>query len=287
MKKILILSGKGGTGKTTVASAFIELSKSTIFADCDVDAPNLDLIVNLNSKPKSTNFYGLPKAIIDPNKCIKCGKCKNLCKFNAIKENENGYFIINNYACESCGVCEFHCPVGAIKLVDNVSGELNLYNASMNFSTAKLKMGQGNSGKLVTAVKSQLEGFDNSEFSIIDGSPGIGCPVIASISGVDFVLIVTEPSISGLSDMKRIVKTVKNFNLPMAVCVNKYDINIDYTNQIENYCKTNNIDFVGKICYDSNVPKCINAGTNIINVDCQAKKDISTIYNNVINIIRN
>lgn len=284
MKKILILSGKGGTGKTTIASAFINFSKSKVYADCDVDAPNLDLILELKENPKQTNFYGLPKAEINLKKCIACGKCKEICRFNAIKKINNKYYIDKNL-CEGCETCKLVCPTGAINFVEDISGELMLYNVDKNFSTAKLKMGRGNSGKLVTKVKEQIKNCNNSNISIIDGSPGIGCPVIASISGVDFVLIVTEPSISGISDMKRIVETVKIFNIKMAVCVNKYNINIENTNEIEKFCIDDNIPFVGKISYDKLIPRSINTGRNIANIDCLAKQEIFNVYNKTVKLL--
>lgn len=191
MKQLLILSGKGGTGKTTVASAFIELSKVQAFADCDVDAPNLHLVISQLSEPAKTDYYGFGKAVIDQEKCIRCGLCEENCNFGAIKD-----FSIGEFECEGCGVCVEICPVQAITMQDHVSGNMMLYkNDGRVFSTAQLKMGSGASGKLVTAVKQQLtQEAPDSELAIIDGSPGIGCPVIASISGVDFVLIVAEPT---------------------------------------------------------------------------------------------
>ena len=191
MKQLLILSGKGGTGKTTVASAFIELSKGQAFADCDVDAPNLHLVISQLSEPAKTDYYGFGKAVIDQGKCIRCGLCEENCNFGAIKD-----FSIGEFECEGCGVCVEICPVQAITMQDHVSGNMMLYkNDGRVFSTAQLKLGSGASGKLVTAFKQQLtQEAPDSELAIIDGSPGIGCPVIASISGVDFVLIVAEPT---------------------------------------------------------------------------------------------
>ena len=286
MKKLLILSGKGGTGKTTIASSFIELSKSKAFADCDVDAPNLELVINPKSSPKKSDFYGLPKASIDNSKCIKCGNCKNLCKFGAISIDEFNNYIVDPIKCEGCSVCTLKCPTNAIKMKDNICGNLKFYDEDFKFSTAKLKIGEGNSGKLVTKVKEELNNFNTSDLAIIDGSPGIGCPVIASITGVDFVLIVAEPSFSGFSDLKRIIKTVRSFNINMAVCINKYDINTKISDDIENYCTNNNINFVGKISYDKTIPENQNMKKNIINTNSLAKKEICDIYNNVIKLIK-
>ena len=209
MKQLLILSGKGGTGKTTIASAFIKLNGAKAYADCDVDAPNLHLITKQISEPKKEDYYGLPKAEINTDLCIECDQCRQNCRFEAILKDEK--YEVYYYACEGCGVCELVCPEGAVALKPAAAGELMLYASEGEvFSTAQLKMGSGNSGKLVTEVKKQMKtASKNAEFAIIDGSPGMGCPVIASLSGVDMVLVVAEPSISGISDMVRIINTAE------------------------------------------------------------------------------
>lgn len=286
MKKLLILSGKGGTGKTTTASAFIEFSNAKAFADCDVDAPNLHLVTKLENEPLRSDYLGSPKAVIDQSKCIGCGGCEDHCRFNAISHIGDKY-TISEYACEGCGVCEINCPCEAITMKDDIAGDLTLYKGDKVFSTAKLKMGRGTSGKLVAEVKKQLS--DNCErdtqVAIIDGSPGIGCPVIASISGVDLVLIVAEPSLSGMSDMERIIKTAGIFRAKVCVCVNKADICQENTDRIKKYCKDNKIDFVGTIPYDKTVSKAINNGQSIAKVDCLASKALHNIYSNVMNIL--
>ena len=234
MKQLLILSGKGGTGKTTIASAFIKLSVAKAYADCDVDAPNLHLIMAQNSEPERTDYFGMPKAEIDVDKCIECGLCKENCRFDAISD-ENG-FKVDSFACEGCGVCEAVCPADAVSLKPAVAGELMLYaDNNKVFSTAQLKMGSGTSGKLVTEVKKQMKTVASADtkLAIIDGSPGIGCPVIASLSGVNMVLIVAEPSISGISDMERIIKTAETFRTKIGVCINKHDTNSANTEKIE------------------------------------------------------
>lgn len=255
MKQILILSGKGGTGKTTVAGAFVELTKSRAFADCDVDAPNLHLIIDNLTEPKKTDYYGFQKAVIKNLKCTNCGLCEKICRFDAIKNK-----FINIHKCEGCGLCVEICPVKAIIMSDYSSGSLMLYKDDNKvFSTARLKMGSGASGKLVASVKKQLlNEVSDAELAIIDGSPGIGCPVIASISGVDFVLIVTEPTVSGIHDMKRIIDTAKHFNINPVVCINKFNINSDNSKEIENYCNSINIEVIGKIPFDPMVVKAVN-----------------------------
>ncbi|MBP2666346.1 MAG: P-loop ATPase, MinD superfamily, partial [Firmicutes bacterium] len=237
MKQLLILSGKGGTGKTTIAGAFIKLSKARAYADCDVDAPNLHLVMSQSKPAIRSDYYGMPKAKIDQDVCVKCDWCRQNCRFDAIDAGVQ-YNTVDEYACEGCGVCAKICPVGAITLTPAVAGGLMLYVDDAVFSTAQLKMGSGTSGMLVTEVKKQMKSAAaDVEIAIIDGSPGIGCPVIASLSGVDMVLIVAEPSVSGISDMERIIKTAKGFQTKIAVCINKYNTNFVKTAEIVSFCQ--------------------------------------------------
>ncbi len=285
MKQLLILSGKGGTGKTTIASAFIKLSKAKAYGDCDVDAPNLHLVTVQQKEPIITDYYGLDKAEIDINICTKCDLCRQVCRFDAIYINED--YIVDYYGCEGCGLCEYICPAKAITMKPAIAGELMLYKNEAVFSTAQLRMGSGNSGLLVTDVKKQLKAAAKSiDFAIIDGSPGIGCPVIASLSGVDMVLIVAEPSISGISDMERIIKTAKNFQTKIAVCINKYDTNIDNTIKIEEFCKKNNVAVVGRIPFDKEAVKAVNSGKTIVDIDCAAGEATESVYEKVIKILK-
>mgnify|MGYP000890870908 CR=1 FL=1 len=284
MVQLLILSGKGGTGKTTVAGAFIELSAAKAYGDCDVDAPNLHLIMPQQTDAVKSDFYGLPKAGIDTGLCVRCDFCRQSCRFDAI-DNDNDY-TVNPFACEGCGVCEYVCPAGAITMNPAVSGELILYTNNSVFSTAHLKMGSGNSGKLVSEVKKQmLSAAANAEFAVVDGSPGIGCPVIASISGADMVLIVAEPSVSGISDVKRIVETSKSFGVQLALCINKYDINMTNTQSIEAYCIKAGIDFVGKIPFDPQAVEAVNSGKNITDFDCLAGRAVREVYSRTVQLL--
>ncbi len=279
MKQLLILSGKGGTGKTTIASAFIKLSGAKAYADCDVDAPNLHLLMGQASEPKRTAYFGMPKAEINPELCIRCDECRKYCRFNAILVDED--YTVDPYACEGCGVCEFICLEGAVSSVPAVAGELMLYTEEDKvFSTAQLKMGSGNSGMLVTEVKKQMQesAAADADIAIIDGSPGIGCPVIASLSGVDLVLVVAEPSISGISDMVRILKTAGVFRTNTVVCINKYDTNLENANQIEAFCQENNISFVGRIPFDASAVKTINNGQTIVDIDCLSGRAVRDVY---------
>ncbi len=288
MKQLLILSGKGGTGKTTIASSFIKLSEAKAFADCDVDAPNLHLIMAQTQSPSYTDYYGLPKAVIDSTLCKNCGLCKQYCRFEAIKYD--GKYNVDPFSCEGCGVCEKICPSSAIKLVPETAGDLMLYKRDGKdvFSTAKLKMGSGTSGKLVSEVKKQLVEASsdiNTKLAIIDGSPGIGCPVIASLSGVDMVLIVAEPSISGISDMERIIETAKKFQTKVAVCINKFDTNINNSNKIKSYCKESNLPFAGSIPFDKLAVTAINNGKSVVDIICPAGNAIKKVYENTISTL--
>lgn len=285
MKQLLILSGKGGTGKTTVAGAFIGLSKAGAYADCDVDAPNLHLALQSGEPDETRDFNGLPKAVIDQNTCVSCGICRELCRFDAIRIKDGGLYEVDFFACEGCGVCKEFCPAKAITMEDATAGDLMLYEDGSVFSTARLRMGFGNSGLLVTEVKKQLSyAPDGTPFAVIDGSPGIGCPVIASITGVDMVLVVTEPSLSGISDMKRILDTAKGFLVKTAVCINKYDINMDNTDKIVQICKQRGVPVTGTIPYDNNVLKALNDGVSVTETDCPAGKAIRKVYENTMKI---
>lgn len=283
MKQLLILSGKGGTGKTTTAAAFIAFANAQAFTDCDVDAPNLHLLQQFADEPRTTDYLGGQKAQIDPARCIGCGLCQQHCRFDAIRRKAEG-FEVNPIACEGCGVCVAVCPEHAVTLLDDVAGEQMLYRDGRVFSTAKLKMGRGNSGKLVTEVKKALTVNSDAEFAIVDGSPGIGCPVIASISGAHMVLLVAEPTVSGISDLQRVIKTCQGFGTKCAVCVNKADVSSLQADHIEQFCRDNGIPFVGRIPYDETVPKAINEGKNIAETACPAREALLEIYQEVMNL---
>lgn len=286
MKRLLILSGKGGTGKTTISGAFIKLSNAKAYADCDVDAPNLHIIMDQKGLPLKSDYYGMGVAKVVPEKCNLCGICANLCRFSAIKI-DNGTLTVDEFSCEGCGVCEAVCPINAIKIHPSVAGELVLYRDEALFSTAKLKMGSGTSGKLVAEVKKQLNTADEKVYlAIIDGSPGIGCPVIASLSGVDMVLVVAEPTVSGISDMERIILTAQKFNVKIAVCINKYDINIENTQKIEKLCNEQHLPLVGRIPFDKTVLTALNNRKSIVCYDCPATESIRKVYEKTMDIIQ-
>lgn len=285
MKKLLILSGKGGTGKTTTAAAFIRFSQAGAIADCDVDAPNLHLVAGAKGEAEEAIFYGGDKAVIDPEKCIGCGLCAQHCRFEAIQKMQDGKYRSDPFFCEGCGVCEFVCPQQAVSLRPDAAGDRQLYKGSPVFSTAMLKMGRGNSGKLVTEVKNAMTRASMADLAIVDGSPGIGCPVIASVSGMDLVLIVAEPSLSGRSDLERLLKTAAILGTKAAVCVNKFDASPQNAEAIEAFCKENDIPFVGKIPYDRTASAAINSGKSIADFDCPARRALYQVYQNTMKLL--
>ena len=256
MKQLTVISGKGGTGKTSITAAFASLAKNTVFADCDVDAADLHLILKPDIK-KTIEFHGLKIASIDIEKCTDCKKCYESCKFGAITED----IKLNKESCEGCGVCSYVCPVNAIDMVDRKSGFAYISETRFGpMSHAVLKTAEEASGKLVTVVRENAKNIaeeNKSSLILVDGPPGIGCPVIASITGVDLVLIVTEPTLSGIHDLERIYGVANHFKIPAVVCINKFDVNLQNSEKIEEYCKKNNIAVVGKLPYDVSMTRAM------------------------------
>lgn len=252
--ELVVLSGKGGTGKTTIATALSELANDVTRIDCDVEASNFYLYYDGKNLGKQ-DFYGGEKAFIDEEKCIKCGECQKICKFSAVKD-----FKIDGFACEGCGACTLVCPQNAIILQAEKSAELYITQLEQGIiSRAEMDVGSDGSGKLVTQLRKQGREFSkNGELTIIDGSPGIGCSVIASITGSDAVLIVTEPTVSGLQDLKRVAALCKHFSLVSFVCLNKYDLNEEISIKIEKFIEEQQLKLVGKIPYDDTVIQSIN-----------------------------
>lgn len=287
MKQLTILSGKGGTGKTTITANFAFLAKNAVVADCDVDAPDLHLLLHPKVL-KAQEFKGAEVALIDDTKCIKCGLCLEHCRFDAVTTS----FSIDSIACEGCGVCVRTCPYDAISLVERISGNAYISKTKFGFmSHALLNPGESNSGKLVTLVRQNAKLIaekEHADLVIIDGSPGIGCPVIASITGVDAGLIITEPTLSGLHDLKRVLQLLKHFNVTPYVCINMYDINPNNAKNIENFCKENSVEVAGKISYDPKITESMVNGKTIFEYSpiSNTAQEIEIIWNTIISRIK-
>jgi len=272
MKQIVVISGKGGTGKTVITAAFASLAKNKVMADCDVDAADLHLLLQPKIKQRHAFRSGL-SALIDKKICQQCGKCIAACRFNAI----SGGFVVDRISCEGCGFCSHVCPAGAIKIEENLCGEWFISDTRFGAMVhAKLGVAEENSGKLVTLVRKhakELAEKENNDWVLIDGAPGIGCPVIASLSGVDCALVVTEPTLSGLHDASRVIEVAGHFNVPAKMVINKYDLNPGISAKIEAYCLENKVPLIGKVRFDKTVVQAMVEGKTIIEYNDSGVKD--------------
>lgn len=254
MKQIVFISGKGGTGKSTLVSSLSILVQDKMLADCDVDAPNLHILVKGESLQKD-DYFGAKEAVIDSTRCVKCGVCKETCRFDAISDD----IEIIPMKCEGCGACTLVCPQEAIHLEEVKTGETFVSATPRGtFSHALLDIGAEGSGRLVTEVRKNIYNhFKDEKWVLIDGSPGIGCVVIASITGADAVVAVSEPTKSGRNDLERVLGVARHFGIPAFVCINKYNLNQEETAEIENFCKDEGIPVIGKIPYDPSIIKAL------------------------------
>jgi MinD superfamily P-loop ATPase len=262
MKQICVISGKGGTGKTIFAASFAAIAKPAVMADCDVDAADLHLLLHPDVK-ETHEYYGGVEAFIDPEKCTQCGRCEAECRYNAIEN-----FQVIPIACEGCGVCQVVCEDDAVELKDALSGRWFVSDTPYGpMVHAKLGIAAENSGKLVSEVRQKAREIaeeQNLEFVIVDGPPGIGCPVLAALTGIDLALIVTEPTLSGIHDMERVHGVCKHFGISDAVCINKFDINAENSARIEKWCLENNVPVVGLIRFDRSVTESVVAGKPLV-----------------------
>jgi len=279
MKELTIISGKGGTGKTSITGSFAALAKNKVLADCDVDAADLHLILWPEIK-KREEFTGGKIAYINNDMCTSCGKCVEVCQFDAISED----YVVDPVSCEGCSVCVHFCPVDAIEFNPAVNGEW--YISDTRFGPmvhARLGIAEENSGKLVSIVRQQAKNLAEQQgldLVIVDGAPGVGCPVISSLTGTNAVLIVTEPTLSGMHDLKRVASLANDhFKIPTYVCVNKFDLNTKLTDQVEVYCREHDIVLAGKIRYDTIFTEAmIHEKTVVEYSDGEVSKEIQAIW---------
>ena len=262
MKEVVILSGKGGTGKTSIVASFAALAQCKVLVDCDVDAADLYLLLKPKVKEEG-EFCSGQIAFIDKEQCTGCGLCQEVCRFGAIKD-----YFVDEISCEGCGFCCQVCPVEAITMRESMAGHWFISTTKYGYlSHARLGIAQENFGKLVALVRQNAKVIaekESLEYIITDGPPGIGCPVISSLSGADLALLVTEPTLSGMHDLKRVIGVCRHFDVPALACINKYDLNEDNTYRIESYCYNEGIEVAAKIPFDNVVTEAIVAGLPVV-----------------------
>lgn len=251
IKEIVVISGKGGTGKTTITSSLIPYFQDIVIGDCDVDAPNLQILFNPQNSEKES-FYGMKKAKLDKELCIECGRCYEVCRFDAVE---------NPKKCESCSICEYVCPVGAIKMVNNEAGEIYVSETKYGKMVhACLFPGEENSGKLVAEVRKKAKKIaqeENKKYILLDGAPGVACNVISSLTGVKKAVIVTEPTLSGLHDLERVLELIERFRIKPYFVINKYDLSLEMANKIEEFLKDKGFEVSVKVPFDKRVVNAI------------------------------
>jgi MinD superfamily P-loop ATPase len=288
MKELVIISGKGGTGKTSVTASLVALAKRSVICDCDVDAADLHLVLTPQIKEEH-EFISGHEAVIRQTDCISCGICKDVCRFNAIhsKQNFQGelLFAVDPVACEGCKVCVEMCPEKAIDFPDCNCGKWFVSDTRLGpMVHARLGVAAENSGKLVSTVRREARAIaekENCELIIVDGPPGIGCPVIASVTGASQVLVVTEPTVSGEHDLERVLGLTRHFQIPAAVCVNKWDINPDMTERIEENAAGLGARIAGRIRYDNAVTQAQIQKKSVVEIDAPSGDDIQQLWKNL------
>jgi MinD superfamily P-loop ATPase len=280
MKQIAIVSGKGGTGKTSIVASLASLASGrAVFADCDVDAPDLHLILR-PAVIERREFFGINRAFIDSEKCTQCGTCQDACRFAAIDD-----FQVDPALCEGCGVCKLVCPIEAVEMRKSLAGYAYLSNTRFGpLVHAELFPGEEASGKLVAMVREMAReqaAMRKLDMILIDGSPGIGCPVIASLTGVDLALVVTEPTITGEHDLERILDVAGHFGIKTAVCINKYDLNPAGSGQIEALCEERAVMVTGRLPFHPSVVEAMVSGRSVVELGGPAAQAISEMWNNL------
>jgi MinD superfamily P-loop ATPase len=286
MKELVIISGKGGTGKTSIVAAFAALAEDKVLCDADVDAADLHLVTGPRVR-ETHDFQGGRTAIINHNKCTECSLCRDLCRWDAISSD----FEVDAFECEGCGVCVYFCPEKAIDFPVKTCGQW--FRSDTRFGPmihARLGIAEENSGKLVTLVRQKARTLaEGSGLNLLltDGPPGVGCPVIASIGGASALLIVTEPSVSGRHDMERVTRLAAHFKVPAMVCVNKFDLNPDETRTIEAYAVQKGLTMVGKVPFDPVFTKAMVQGQTVMeyNKDSEGAHAVETVWEKVQNVL--
>jgi len=280
MREVVVLSGKGGTGKTSIVGSFAAIAQNKVLADCDVDAADLHLLLSPTTREEN-EFWSGQVALIDEEKCTRCGLCQDICHFNSISD-----FKVDPTSCEGCGFCYHVCPDEAITMKECLSG--HWYISKTRYGPlvhARLGIAEENSGKLVALVRQNARSIATSEnlkYIITDGPPGIGCPVISSLSGANLALVVTEPTLSGIHDLERVLGVCRHFGVPALVCVNKYDINEDNTRRIEGFCSGQEIEVVSKIPLDNVVTEALVRGLPVVEY-CQngVSREINLLWETI------
>jgi MinD superfamily P-loop ATPase len=280
MKELVVLSGKGGTGKTSLVGSLAALAENKVLADCDVDAADLHLLLAPIVRQKH-QFWSGQVAVIDQDKCTKCGLCPELCRFEAIED-----FKVDPVACEGCGFCYSVCPAEAITMKENLSGHWFISDTRYGpLVHARLGIAQENSGKLVALVRQQAREMaekNGADFIISDGPPGIGCPVISSLSGAHLALLVTEPTLSGIHDLERVLGVCRHFGVPALVCINKYDINEKNSRRIEDYCLKQKVELASRIPFDNVVTEAMVKGQPVVEYnDGPVSREIRRLWRNI------
>jgi len=264
MKEVVVISGKGGTGKTSITASLAVLMKDKVIADCDVDAPDLHLILHPEIK-ESFEFRGGKRAVHDPAKCVNCNLCYEHCRYDAVSPTD---YSVDPYKCEGCGVCAVVCPVDAMTMVENLSGYSYISDTEFGpMVHAKLNIAEENSGKLVTTVRNlakKIAREQGKELILIDGPPGIGCPVTSSLTGANLAVIVTEPTKSGIHDLERVLKLIEHFRVKGLVVVNRFDLNPELTGKIEEYCREKGLEVIARLPFDPIVTHAMVQGKSVV-----------------------
>jgi MinD superfamily P-loop ATPase len=281
VKEVVVLSGKGGTGKTSIVGCFASLASGKVLADCDVDAADLHLLLKPSVREKR-EFWSGQSALIDDKLCTRCGMCDTVCRFDAVTD-----FVVDPLACEGCGFCVHVCPEHCISMTERMAGHWFISDTRHGpLVHAQLGIAEENSGKLVTVVRNQariIAKKENLARIIIDGPPGIGCPVISSLSGVNLALLVTEPTLSGMHDLERVIDLCRHFGVPALVCINKYNINEDNSRRIMEQCRAQGIQVAAQIPFDTSVTEALIKGLSVVEYSRDGvASQIEALWNSVL-----